>query len=863
MTQQPEAHRSVRWRGIATALISSGISVVLWTACSTRHEQPSVARAEDVVERKGSPAPTSGPVSASAAEHPGFYEDEAGLTPSERAGREVWYKATGGNARFHTYTFQQRIGVLIDWYRVLNSQDRLDRFAAWGLINDPGCCTPGTEGCPAKSLDETYGFDWCPGDAELLKYVGREGYRDPACDFKDAPDSVDGKQKDQRQSSCDLAFGTSTGALGFRKFPNPRFDKQRWLASNGSLASWDGFRKPLASSVHESDARVSHLADGSIEPPLLVGISCGSCHISFDPLEPPSDPARPEWKNIKGGVGNQYSRISEILASGMPDASLEYQMFAHARPGTTDTSAIPTDQTTNPGSMNAIINTSQRPQFTGEDVEKWRKVAACDANENGTTCWCEPERDGKCWRKSRAAETVHHILKGGEDSIGANEAVQRVYLNIGSCAEACWVNHLTDLRQLDPNARNYGQTPFDIGQCRRDCPNFRAIEDRLPNIVDFFLSKDNDATDLYAARANERKAKEEPSAAYEYADFVQELNGQFGKNAVARGRDLFATQCARCHSSISEDAGGRFETRDFHALDPDTGRRADWLSNENATLASEVGTNKCRSLHSNHMSGHVWEEYGSARLRARPADPSIRERSDGGRGYYRNLSLLSLWAHAPFMHNNAIGPEICGKPSRATNSFYRSPYVDEAGKPAANPPACLEYDPSVAGRFALFVRSAEELLTPEDQRPRKITTFDVDVPLPMGLRTVVGGQEKQLFGFTIEVPKGTPAAALGGFQYKTFVNDLVLARLKPDALDAKLTAQMGAEGAKSMRKALEEVSSQMLKQPEALIALIHKHPEIVDAYTSCRADLENRGHRFGTDLPDADKQALIAFLATL
>ena len=35
------------------------------------------------------------------------------------------------------------------------------------------------------------------------------------------------------------------------------------------------------------------------------------------------------------------------------------------------------------------------------------------------------------------------------------------------------------------------------------------------------------------------------------------------------------------------------------------------------------------------------------------------------------------------------------------------------------------------------------------------------------------------------------------------------------------------------------------------------------AYSSCTADVENDGHRFGEDLPDADKKALIAFLATL
>ena len=254
-------------------------------------------------------------------DNPGFYAGEAGLSSSEIAGREIWYKATAGNDRFHTYVFQQRIGVLIDWYRVLRADQRDDRFAAWGIINDPGCCKPGVRDCPAKSLDETYGFDWCPGDDELLKYVGKQGYRDPACDFRDAPlDPGDPHQRraiDQRQSSCDLTFGTSTGALGFRKFPNPRFDLPRWEQLNGGLANWDGFSRRVSADP-VGRARVSKLADGSFEPPFLIGTSCGSCHIAFDPLNPPTDPAHPKWENIKGAIGNQYPRISELLGSGMP-----------------------------------------------------------------------------------------------------------------------------------------------------------------------------------------------------------------------------------------------------------------------------------------------------------------------------------------------------------------------------------------------------------------------------------------------------------------------------------------------------------------------------------------------------------------
>ena len=841
------------------AFLMLGTAIVV--AAVSRDPQP-----PQVLAQAASPAPA---VPATAAprdampDNPGFYAGEASLSPSERAGREIWYKATAGNARFHTYVFQQRVNVLIDWYRVLNAKERGDRFAAWGIINDPGCCLPGSDGCPARSLDDTYGFEWCPGDDVLLGHVGRDGYRDPACDFRDSPaDSADphNRTRDQRQSSCDLAFGTSTGALGIRKFPNPRFDKARWLKVNGSLASWEGYRGAMSKDPKSSDSEVNRLADGSIEPPFLIGTACGSCHIAFDPLNPPKDPANPKWENIKGVQGNQYSRVSEILTSGMAGTSLEAQIFAHARPGTSDTSAIATDQVHNPGTMNAIIHTKVRPTFPGEQVAKWRKVAACAAND--ASCWCEPGRDNKCWQRGTATETVHHILKGGEDSIGALEAIQRVYFNIGSCSEQCWMNHLTDLRQLDPIARNYGQTPFDIGQCRRDCPNFRAVEDRLPDILGFLMSPETNATDLAAAR--ERALRQyKPAAVYAMADLERDLNRQFGPNAVARGREVFAATCARCHSSISETAGGAFKNRDFRAVGS-AGMRADWMGSDQGTLATEVGTDRCRALHSNHMTGHVWQDYGSETLRARAADPGIKEPHDGGRGYYRNISLLSAWAHAPFMHNNATGPELCGQPANKANDFYRSPYVDAGKKtlPPEKAPACWPYDPSIEGRFRLYVASMEDLLHPA-QRVPKMARFDRDVRIALGPRTWDGSAETQVLGFTVVLPAGTSVAGMASFQHKAFVNDLVAAKLRPAELDARLVRELGDAEGRQVAAELRTIIGEIAKDPARLVDVVRSHPRLVEIYSSCTADIENEGHRFGEDLPESDKKALTAFLATL
>jgi hypothetical protein len=785
-----------------------------------------------------------------------------GLSESECVGRLIWYKATAGNERFHTYTFQQRIGVLIDWFRVLRSDQRSDRFKAWGIINDPACCKPGDADCPAKSLDQTFGFDWCPGDDVLLKYVGKDGYVDPACGLKDSPlDAADPHSakgaQDQRQTACDLRFGTSTGALGIRKFPNPRFRPSEWKKANGDSAGWSGFnRKMQVTTGIESDARISKLADASVEPPFLIGTSCGACHIAFDPLNPPADPAHPQWENIKGLLGNQYTRMSELLESGMPRTSLEWQMFAHARPGVTDTSAISHDQINNPGTINAIINLAERPLFQNELIMKWRKVDACAAGADEESCWCEPGRENKCWLKSQRSDDttlgkpgVHHILKGGEDSIGGLEAIQRVYFNIGSCAEQCWVNHFSDMRQIDPQQRGYGQTPFDIGQCRRDCPNFRAIEDRLPNILAFFLSAEADATDLHVAKGLTREA------------LAEELGKEFGENAVDRGRTVFAENCARCHSSVPESEGGPFKNRDFHAIDESHPRkiRRDFLGNDQATLASEVKTFRCRALHSNHMKGHLYAEYGSETLRQRAVDPNAPEQlkfKDGGRGYFRNISLLNAWAHAPFMHNNAMGPELCGRPANRENDFFRVRYIDEAGNLASDQPACMPYDPSVAGRFELYKRSMHDLLNPK-LRGAKTTLTDQDLIVDIGLRYWDGKEEKPLFGMPgkIVVPKGVHAGFVGGLLHKEFLADLYLAKRDPDRL---------APDKRALVPELVAIADELLANPAQFVEVFRGRRDFVrEHYVSCLDEIENGGHPFGEDLPDADKNALTAFLATL
>jgi hypothetical protein len=62
---------------------------------------------------------------------------------------------------------------------------------------------------------------------------------------------------------------------------------------------------------------------------------------------------------------------------------------------------------------------------------------------------------------------------------------------------------------------------------------------------------------------------------------------------------------------------------------------------------------------------------------------------------------------------------------------------------------------------------------------------------------------------------------------------------------------------------LRLLTEEIAKEPERMVEAIGGFPHLVESYSSCTANIENEGHRFGEDLSESDKNALIAFLATL
>jgi hypothetical protein len=232
-----------------------------------------------------------------------------------------------------------------------------------------------------------------------------------------------------------------------------------------------------------------------------------------------------------------------------------------------------------------------------------------------------------------------------------------------------------------------------------------------------------------------------------------------------------------------------------------------------------------------------------------------------GRGYYRPPSLLSVWAYAPFMLNNAIGPEVCGKPSEPALDRYTSPYVDADGKPLADPPACRPFDASVAGRYQLYKDSMEALLYPERRTPKMFVISD-DIIVDVAPEIVIGDLET---GLKVTIPEGFPAAMLNSLRYKDLIQDMVLNQRSPAKLEAKYATLLTPERFADLKAGLGDLRNLLIAQAGTFrLDISDIQSDFIQTYYSNVLDLqENAGHTFGSELSDREKQALIAFLATL
>ncbi len=222
------------------------------------------------------------------------------LTPDEIKGRNTWNLWTGGNEQFWDRMARESFG-LMDLLKTIDSRKRAERFTDLGLINQPGY--------RQATKPDQFGL-WIDEAVEA--------------ESKDIDPNV---------------FGRPTGIMGFRLFPNPDFNDE-------AKKKWDAQRY-----YNDPDYAVAK----DLVRPYRVGISCGSCHIAFNPLNPPASVVDPTWENLSSAIGNQYIREGRTFANNVKEGGLFWEMLKAQPPGTSDTSRIATDHINNPNMINPIF----------------------------------------------------------------------------------------------------------------------------------------------------------------------------------------------------------------------------------------------------------------------------------------------------------------------------------------------------------------------------------------------------------------------------------------------------------------------------------------------------------------------------
>ena len=557
-------------RGAATALLrGAGVCLLLLSGCHARPPLPSPAA------RFAGFTGTCGDIPRASGGIPGeipraYLEGYVGKDPSIIDGLCTWYLWEGGDPATYngkpntggdpffwraleqkTAAIQEatKLPVVITLLKFIDSRHRNDRFKTLGVMNDPGCSQ--------SASPDAYGLylDQC---------------RDPY----------------------------SSGIVGIRLSPNPKFDANHWNAA----AYFEDPRK--------------------FEPPYLVGMACGSCHVAFNPLKPPADPEHPQWENLAGSIGNQYLREGKLYEAGLTPKDFLWHVYATQEAGTSDTSRLSLDWVDNPNAINSIyFLTSARPKHV-------------ETMNDGTTA------------------AVPHILKDGADSIGAASAAMRVYVNIGLCSAM----------RMDAEDVLLGvakdQTPFRIADAEAHCQDWQQTISRIPNVAKFLDSQHG----------------------FPLRDVD---NGRFvtrDMELLATGKRVFAENCARCHSSkvpaglddvTKHDRANAAKWIEF-VNRPDF-LEDNFLSDDNRypIVSSDwrfaIGTNIERAMGTNAGAGHIWNDFSSKTYKELPSPGSIQLynpldparpidfRFPNGKGYYRVPSLIAVWATAPLLHNNSVG----------------------------------------------------------------------------------------------------------------------------------------------------------------------------------------------------------------
>lgn len=599
----------------------------------------------------------------------------------------------------------------------------------------------------------------------------------------------------------DLAtYGRSSGVMGLRLFKNPKFDPDKWDAEK-----------------YWNDA--NYYKNPALERPYMVGMACSFCHVGPDPVNPPADPNEPDFANLSDYVGQHYMKVWEVFGHELGPDNFVKQLLMSNPAGTLDTSFISTDYMNNPGTMNGVYNLAPPGRVAVAAPEMIRGGAADLKNLEYV-------------QGSKDMVVTPRVLKEGADSVGLHGALSRVYLNIGEYWEE-WT------RNFKPLVGIKKQTPIRVKDAQKLSPAWNWSEEASPDLARYFIKF-----------AKGHKLADAPGGSkYLTTDKAQ----------LDRGKLVFAQTCARCHSSKRPPQGVDPKSPDGTAWFEKEVMKADFLegnflASEERVPITEVKTNATRAAATNGLKDHIWDNFSSETYKTLPAVGAIDvwnpiSKTDSkwtvpspGRGYYRPASLVAVWSAAPLLHNNTLGKHVHGVSVKERMEAFDDA-ITKLLWPEKRAGAAGNKDGADGQSTSLWLTTQESWLkVPESYIHSSTLRRKLRDHLETDPET---GEKSFAFG---PIPKGTPVNLLAN-------TNLELSGIRKAGDLASLLIDSV--------KVMKDIQRQGLTGDAATKRWLES-PVVKDLYklNSCPDFIEDRGHYFGTDLPEADKRALIEFLKT-
>jgi hypothetical protein len=728
------------------------------------------------------------------------------LQPNDPAlpGRIVWNLWVGDSGLMWDWLAQHGFGTA-DLIKTVDSRRHDTRFREIGIINQPGFMQ--------ATKPDQYGL-----------FIDVPAPNDPAGQIDQQVDYV--------------TYGRSTGVIGLRISDNPQFTgaaKQAWM---NEIAKTGGYAKRY----YEDP---SYFNDPKLVRPYIVGMSCALCHVSFDPVRPPADVNKPKWENLNDYVGAQYFDVTEFFvprlvtggANGQPISiseadkeSFVWQLIHTSVPGALDTSFIATDYINNPGTMNGVFNVGQRLSRAANGVTKapsqYDPMVEQMAGGSLDLKWLSLDKDQK----------IPRVLKQGDDSVGFQGALSRVYVNIGH-AWPEWRKHFRPLvgGPLPGNPKFASQSPVPVKALQMNSASWNWSEDRSQALATYFVNY-----------AKPLLLKDAPGGARHITT---------DQNVLERGKVVFAENCAACHSSrqpsfdpfvngqISDQAKSWFRTE---VLKPEF-FTDNFLSDERRHPVTQIGTNSARAAATNATRNHIWDNFSSETYKNlppigqfqvdNPYAPNGRSTvsiplpgEPNGPGYYRPPSLISLWSSAPYLHNNTVGYD----PTKVTPG-----------------------DVSVDARVRAFQDGIEKMLWIQDRGKLIWKTSQksyINLPLPY-LPDVLQDAVKR---HPHLIDQKTQSVKLGPIPEGTPINLIANTNLDPGLAVGVRRAELFA----AILDTLARIKKENLNDAQVKELMSKELVPRFLAVNKCPDFYVDKGHEFGRSLPLADKRALIELLKT-